>query len=167
MSVNARISVAALATLLAGCAHYGWTQSPKFGPRAERVSVATVAAPADEGLDTARLTRALVGQLGRDGLDARWSQRTDEAILRCSVTHTEVGGFDDALFARAEVTCEYSAADAPARRFAASGRYAGSTRADQPTALLDAHASLQEAAALDALDDAAAQISAWRVHRRP
>ncbi len=157
-----------LAAVAMGCAHYGFADSD--GERADEAGLAvwTVAAPAHEGLDGARLTRTLVDALEAGGVRASWQPEARRDSVRCTVEDTQVGGFGDALFATAEVACDVGAdggdsTGEPGHRFSSSGRFNAASRTDQPAALAQDHAAIQEAAALDALERLAAQISRWRL----
>ncbi|MFP4600028.1 MAG: hypothetical protein ACLFVJ_17355 [Persicimonas sp.] len=152
-----------LAAVAMGCAHYGFADSD--GERADEAGlpVWTVAAPAHEGLDGARLTRTLVDALEQGGVRASWEPEAGRDSVRCTVEDTQVSGFGDALFATAEVACDVGADGKPGRHFSSSGRFNAASRTDQPAALARDHAAVQEAAALDALERLAAQISRWRL----
>jgi hypothetical protein len=141
--------------MVSGCAHYGYVE--QSGSETD-LSVWTVAAPADEGLDQAKLTRALTGAIRQQGVEARWQPDHAEVSVRCSVSATEVGGFGQSLFARAQVDCDVNRQDRPTEQFSASGRYVSST-GEHPSALASSHAALQEAAAIDALESVADQIA--------
>jgi hypothetical protein len=146
-----------VAWTMASCSHYSYVDQ---GASTTAVSVWTVASPADEGLDQPRLTRTLVGAMRQHGVDASWQDDPTGPSVRCSVSSTEVDGFGQSIFARAQVACRVESPDNPAdhERFEASGRYAGSI-GGQVAGLAPSHAALQEAAAADALERVADQIA--------
>jgi hypothetical protein len=148
---------------LAACSHYGFADSDD-APAASTgppVGVWTVASPAHEGLDTAKLTRALVDRLAQRGVSARWASQPEAASVRCSVQRADVSGFDSALFATAKVACDVGRAAAPARRFEASGRFTSTSAVDDPVALPGEHAAILEAAALEAVETVGVDIARW------
>jgi hypothetical protein len=153
-----------LLVLCAGCGHYGFAEAKAPGHNRANsvvsdsvVSVWTIAAPADEGIDSARLTRALVGALERRGQAARWQADARGVSIRCSVSQSEVESFNETLFGRATVRCHVARADASVDDIEANGRYTAST-GPGATALVAGHAQIQEAAALDALEAVADTI---------
>jgi hypothetical protein len=156
--------VLALLWSVVGCSHYGYADQPDSDVSEGAVSVWTVAAPADEGLDQARLTRAVTGAIRQRGVDARWQADPARISVRCSVSSTDVAGFGPSLFARAQVTCRVGAADEPSEQFEASGRYVASS-GGTPSGLAQSHAALQEAAAIDALETVADQIASFLMQK--
>lgn len=161
-SVLGSILLAGVFLLGAGCAHYNFADAGNREHDGDEhfVSVWTVAAPADEGLDTARLTRAFVGALERRGQPARWESKADARApsVRCSVAETDVDGFDQTLFGRAEVLCRLAASqEAAYDEIAATGRYTASVDVGAAD-LVAGHAQIQEAAALDALEAIADEL---------
>lgn len=139
--------------LCAGCGHYDYVDDARArqAEATSAVSVWTVAASADEGIDTARLTRALVGALEARGVRARWQADDAATSLRCAVIETDVDGFSQMLFGRAEVRCRILKPGSSPHQLGATGRFTASTKLGAAD-LVAGHAQIQEAAALDALE---------------
>ncbi len=158
----------ALALFVAGCAHYGYVDdvsAAQASAGAPALGVSTVAVAADQGMNGARLTRALVDSIARHGLAARWGS-TGSTRLACAVASARVDGFEQALFASASVRCNLVRDAQVVERFEAVGHFTTSARVDDPASLSGAHAAIQEAAALDAFDAIAADLAHWSRHQR-
>lgn len=92
-----RVIIIVVSTLACGCAHYGWSGT------GTTLDVETVGVRADEGLVPSELTRRLVLQLQRDGIDAKWNGDSGPTLV-CKVSVLEAAA--SALIApEAEATC--------------------------------------------------------------
>ena len=136
-------SIVLLATVLCGCAHYGWSSHDTS------VSVRTVAVRGDSGLDPSELTRRLVSRLQSEGFDARWDDEF-ELAYECSVTIVEQGASANGWSPTAEALCDDGA-----------GIVTGRGRSSATLSDASSHdiRGIQQEAALNAIDAAATKLA--------
>ncbi len=147
-----RLPKAGLAVaLLCGCAHYGWSaeQAP--------VSVPTVAVAGDSGLNPSALTRRMVEQLQSHGYAAVWGGEEDRSFS-CSVEIVADGAGARGWAPVAEAACVDGAQTVRAR---------GVSHAQLTDSTANDIRTLQQDAALRAIDAVAAELARELHNQRP
>lgn len=159
---TAGLAVVALTALLAnlGCAHYGLGASRENSRANDGVTVATVAVPAEFGVDGARLTRELVDALRARGISgAVWGRDDlDSADVRCVVDGPDTTSFEGDHRSRLEARCEVAVPEGIRRVHAVGQQTSAAGRAPRE-GLSAVENSAVEFAAADAVANAAPKIA--------
>jgi predicted acyl esterase len=136
-------ATAAAALALTGCSSYGFTstRAAAQAPEAARaVAVATVAAPAHEGVDHGAITRALVDAASAcSGRGARWGAATSPGEVTLDCHAASILGEVRGRAIDASVTAECTASMGAARATRQASARAGAQSPTQGQAAARAH----------------------------